>query len=193
LVYRRTAGGFNRAFYKALAEGITVDEAVTAGRQALSVEALDQRDWSTPVLQLGTRLPGGLRLGTGGDSDPWDALQEAAEASARSREALHTVVGSLRDLAGALEALDTLLGWQRDVAAAQKEWERTVRQVEELVKAGGPTVENLVEVGSVWKDFRARAWEPLLARGKTQPVPPAWWDAANQAEAALNEAVAFSE
>lgn len=55
-VRQPSAGAFNRAFYKALAGGRPVDVAVNLGRQLLAADlGLDARDWSTPVLFMGTR------------------------------------------------------------------------------------------------------------------------------------------
>ena len=54
-VQLETAGRFSRAFYRALADGKPADLAVNEARQLLSVQSLGDRDWSTPVLHLGTR------------------------------------------------------------------------------------------------------------------------------------------
>ena len=65
-VYTDTAQVFSRHFYTSLAKGLPVDVAVNEARQALSVMHLAERDWSTPVLYMGTRtgriltLPGTL-------------------------------------------------------------------------------------------------------------------------------------
>jgi hypothetical protein len=50
-----TAVQFNDAFYGALAKGDAVDFAVNTARQLLSSAGLEMRDWSTPVLYMGTR------------------------------------------------------------------------------------------------------------------------------------------
>jgi hypothetical protein len=57
------AVAFGEAFYGALVAGLTIDEAVALGREAIRLKALeynnwnDIRDWGTPVLYL--RAPGG--------------------------------------------------------------------------------------------------------------------------------------
>jgi hypothetical protein len=54
-VYSATALVFSQRFYTSLAKGLPVEVAVNEARQALSVAHLAERDWSTPVLYLGTR------------------------------------------------------------------------------------------------------------------------------------------
>jgi hypothetical protein len=57
----KLAGAFVAAFYRALVAGCSIDEAVSTGRTAIRIEALngqeDIRDWGVPVLYL--RSPGG--------------------------------------------------------------------------------------------------------------------------------------
>jgi hypothetical protein len=50
-----TAGRFSRAFYGAIAQGKPVDLAVNEARNLLYAHGAGDRDWSTPVLHLGTR------------------------------------------------------------------------------------------------------------------------------------------
>lgn len=56
------AAAFSAALYRALAVGLTIDEAVSLGRAAIRAEAIDGRphvrDWGVPVLYL--RAPGGV-------------------------------------------------------------------------------------------------------------------------------------
>lgn len=78
-----TAGKFSQAFYGALANGIAVDYAVSEARQQLSAgPLLEQRDWSTPVLYMGTRQGRILVLPQQAAADmdqAWQALQAAAK------------------------------------------------------------------------------------------------------------------
>jgi hypothetical protein len=77
-----TAGRFSRAFYGALANGIAVDFAVSEARQQLSAgPLLEQRDWSTPVLYMGSRQGRILVLpqqAAAQMDQAWRALQAAA-------------------------------------------------------------------------------------------------------------------
>jgi len=58
-IYDDSAIAFTRRFYQALAAGISLDEAVTAGRLAvLNVGTVDDVDWGVPVLYM--RSPDGV-------------------------------------------------------------------------------------------------------------------------------------
>jgi hypothetical protein len=78
-----TAGQFSSAFYGALANGVAVDFAVSQARQQLSAgPLLEQRDWSTPVLYMGTRQGRILVLPQQAAADmdqAWQALQAVAK------------------------------------------------------------------------------------------------------------------
>lgn len=54
-VYTDTASLFSQRFYAGLARGLPVDVAVNEARQFLFSKHLHDRDWSTPVLYMGTR------------------------------------------------------------------------------------------------------------------------------------------
>ena len=54
-VYTDTASLYSERFYASLASGLPVDVAVNEARQYLSSKHLADRDWSTPVLYMGTR------------------------------------------------------------------------------------------------------------------------------------------
>ncbi len=54
-VYTDTASLFSERFYGSLAKGLPVDVAVNEARQFLSSKHPEDRDWSTPVLYMGTR------------------------------------------------------------------------------------------------------------------------------------------
>lgn len=78
-----TAGKFSQAFYGALANSIAVDYAVSEARQQISAgPLLEQRDWSTPVLYMGTRQGRILVLPQQAAADmdqAWQALQAVAK------------------------------------------------------------------------------------------------------------------
>ena len=46
---------FNKTLYQKLCLGKAVDLAVNEVRETISAEKLEERNWSTPVLYLGTR------------------------------------------------------------------------------------------------------------------------------------------
>jgi hypothetical protein len=109
-----TATAFSRSFYGVLAKGYPVDVAVNEARQFLSTSGLADRDWSTPVLYLGTRRDRIIELKTAGScdhvADAWSAVRLAAE-TAVSAEAKQRALRSLAELSARFHGL--ALGIQR--------------------------------------------------------------------------------
>src|SRR5262249_48971891 len=122
-----SALAFNATFYGDLATGRPVDQAVNRARQAISAALLEQRDWSTPVLYLGTRGGRVLSLADGQPAaDPFARLGQAAAETAFAREALGELAKQLRTLTGRLVA----------IAQARQEVER--------IRAAGAAVNRLL-------------------------------------------------
>jgi hypothetical protein len=84
-VQLETASRFSQQFYRALANGLPVDEAVNAARRTLSAgPLLYSRDWSTPVLYMGTRsghILSFLNKETNAVDRAWQVIQAAAQGS----------------------------------------------------------------------------------------------------------------
>jgi hypothetical protein len=161
VVAQPSAGAFNRAFYRALKDGLTADEAVTAGRRALLLGpgGADARDWSAPVLYLGTRRPGGLSLGGRGRRDPWEELRAATEASAQARAALRAAGAGLGELAGRLRAVGALLALGEASGAARRQWAPTRAAAADLERAGRlPDRGQFVRAEEAWRDLKAGPW-----------------------------------
>ena len=98
-VFVDTAGTFSQAFYGALANGIPVDFAVNEARQLLSAgPLLEDRDWSTPVLYMGTRQGRILVLpqeATSAVDQAWQSLQAAVEVSENQKEQAEAAMAEL--------------------------------------------------------------------------------------------------
>ena len=97
-----TASRFSQAFYSTLANGLPVDFAVNEARQALSAgDLLAERDWSTPVLYMGTRSGNILNFHRG-ESDAtkqvWQALHAIVQETGKS-----TLAGALVGLSQQFE------------------------------------------------------------------------------------------
>lgn len=127
-----TAQTFNRRFYAELAKGTPVDLAVNRARSEISATAdlLAQRDWSTPVLYLGTRNGRLITL----RSDVADGVGQAAQAvhavvaqddaaAAGWRELLQTFEG----LNQSYRALATLTRLRNQVRETRDGFEPIVR------------------------------------------------------------------
>ena len=96
-----TASQFSRAFYGALANEIPVDFAVNEARQQISAgELLQQRDWTTPVLYMGTRQ--GRVWSIGKDSPPdirWSRAMVRLSLEDEVLDELGAKVRTMRELA----------------------------------------------------------------------------------------------
>lgn len=115
-----TATQFNQVFYHELAQSSPIELAVNRARNAISVgELLKARDWSTPVLYLGTRKSDILRLQkeeTGTIDQAWNTVQQAVQESPVTTGALDTLTqrfAELTSLHRKLAQLLTLLDWIR--------------------------------------------------------------------------------
>lgn len=128
-----TAGRFSQAFYTALGSGLPVDAAVNQGRQMLAAgPLLATRDWSTPVLYMGTRSGIALSLVRSQVSESenaWrsiaavvDATQAAAsltQLTTRFRQisTLQAQLDELSELEDRLSMLNLAYGPCREVVA----------------------------------------------------------------------------
>jgi CHAT domain len=115
---------FNRRLYAELASGTPVDLAVNRARNAISATntLLDERDWSTPVLYLGTRNARLITLTSEQAAEVEQAAQSVQSAAQKDAaaaaawetltETLHTVrsghvaLGALADLRSQVERVD---------------------------------------------------------------------------------------
>jgi hypothetical protein len=107
MVSLSTAGRFSQALYQALGHGVPVDFAVNTARQQLSAgELLAQRDWSTPVLYMGTR--NGRIVGLPGEG--LEAFKQAAQQSDAAAAGLAELIGHVEELS---QRSSRLLEWLR--------------------------------------------------------------------------------
>jgi hypothetical protein len=149
-----SASRFSQAFYRALAEGLPVDIAVNEGRQLLSAgPLLGTRDWSTPVLYMGTRSGAILELikpDTSQEERAWQVVSAAATASGES--------GSLKQLSGNFAKIADL---QRNMAALI-ELEDQVRTARLSYAPCESVVEKARGAALMFNGNRfAQAWKPL--------------------------------
>jgi hypothetical protein len=133
-VLQETAGKFATAFYEALALGRPVDVAVNQARNRLSLLSLAARDWSTPVLYLGTRSfrvldPDRKEAAEAGQAGQW--LQEAA-GNPNARAALSQLGQRLHEVAARHHALEELLALSRLLARLRAEFEPCRQRAEQV-------------------------------------------------------------
>ena len=162
-VQLETAGRFSRAFYQALANGVPVDVAVNEARQLLSAgELLGDRDWSTPVLYMGTRN-GRILDFLGDEADTveraWHSVQTVAQESDEATAALQELAQRFQEIADrqrALTQLMTLSNQLRDLRAG-------FSQCTGIVERAGWNVANLQfnDLGQAWAQVRQNRLDPL--------------------------------
>jgi len=188
-----TAGKFARAFYQALGSGLPVDVAVNEGRQQISAgPLLGTRDWSTPVLYMGTRNGDVLDLirpETSPEERAWSSITSALKNS--EADSLARLTGRFQEIA-ALQ--HSLAGWMdlgerlNDLADAYAPGEAVVE------KAGGdPLRLNSGRLKSIWKTVSREhlpAMEAFLTAHPEMAVPAGLQDLgkiAGDIDAAFNQ------
>jgi hypothetical protein len=126
-----TAQIFNRRFYQETANGVTVDVAVNRARNAISAsgDLLAQRDWSTPVLYLGTRSGRLITLERDQASRvEWAAqsVQAVAMQDAAAAEGWRELQQTFEALRASHFALSSLTGTRELVAQARSDFDALV-------------------------------------------------------------------
>lgn len=120
-VQLETAGKFSTGFYKALANGVPVDEAVNEARQLLSAGALlHGRDWSTPVLYMGTRESKILNFALEEEGEThFSSLQAIAQQSADAQAALQELTTRMAEIKLRAQRLEEWLLLERNFRILQ--------------------------------------------------------------------------
>jgi hypothetical protein len=188
-----TAGRFSRAFYGALANGKAVDVAVNEARQLLSAQGLADRDWSTPVLYMGTRSGRILSPLGQGAVDPqsdaaWRSVQEAAR-GAGALAALAELSQVFQDFAGRLRRIEEQTALAERLGALRAALAPCREQVE---RAGGFVVD-FQKLQQDWIPVRTGPWPALQVfldgspRLATEPWRPVLEARAAEVEAGFNE------
>lgn len=141
-VLDKTAMDFARRFYGALAVGLSIDEAVAAGRVAIAA-AGDARGWATPVLYL--RSPDGIMF------PEFEARPQLAAAREQVQRGIQQDIGILRGEARGLKIGKLELG-DSDASKTMRDIDQTLGAFTVKQKIG--TVEETgsaiaVEIGSV--------------------------------------------
>jgi hypothetical protein len=131
-VYTDTAGLFSGRFYAGLAAGLPVDVAVNEARQVLLSKEPSVRDWSTPVLYMGTRS--GRILTLPGSERDRDADQ-MAQALARVTAALRDVGPQQTELDRRANRLREWLDVQNALSSARTDVDRMYSYVLEALNA----------------------------------------------------------
>jgi hypothetical protein len=165
-VFLDTAAAFSRAFYGALANGRAVDVAVNEGRQALATRPPDlttaARDWSTPILYMGTRTGQILQFKDDQASDvqqAWNAISTATDSSAELRQALAELTKTFKGLLQMQRRLSALVEIERRLQAVREEYTAADEVIRDA--KGRPDKLDFGQLTEASTDLRQRGLEPL--------------------------------
>jgi CHAT domain len=185
-----TASRFSEAFYGALANGLPVDVAVNAGRRVLSAgPLLDSRDWSTPVLYMGTRsghILGFLDKENNEVEQAWHRVQAAAQESDESKAALTELAQSFQDLASRHQQLETLMTLERHLRDTRTDFELCT-EVVERAKGDWRKLQSSA-LSRTWQRVQQNQVDPLRVFVKSHPNvdTTAWFPEVEQQTAAID-------
>jgi hypothetical protein len=156
-----TAGLFSERFYGCLAKMLPVDFAVNEARQALSAgPLLSQRDWSTPILYMGTRNGRILSLispDAGETERAWFTVSAAAQSTQGAQESLKEVAERFRQIAEQQRSLAELLVLADHLRKLRADFAACSAIVEQ---AGGATAlgPKLARLKQAWVAVRGGEW-----------------------------------
>jgi hypothetical protein len=155
-VYQDTASRFSQVLYRSLANGLPVDLAVNEARQLLSAgDLLEDRDWSTPVLYLGTRsghILGFVREGADLAERAWQSVQVAAAAAPEAQETIRKLSERFQEIA--------------EKQVALRDWLRLSNRIQEL-RAGFEPCRNIV-MQAMGNPVQLQGQLPMLMQSWTQ-------------------------
>jgi len=134
-VLQQTAKTFNDSFYKALAHSEPVDLAVNSARRLLQSHDLATRDWSTPVLYMGTRTGRVLDL-VENEQDVVARQMELAAERSRIRGAYERVAQNVSQLADLVRRFKRLSELSEQTHRLQEEIQECFRDVADPVALG---------------------------------------------------------
>lgn len=174
-----TARRFSEQCYAALANGLPVDVAVNQARGFLSADGhLRDRDWSTPVLYMGTR--GGQILSfvtaaTNSVERAWQAVQQVAGESTEAKAALGELKQVFEQVARLHHQLDSLMELDRLLGQLRMQFGRCTELVD---RAGGvPAKIPLGKLEPIWREVRQDQLDPLrvFVEGQAAELDTAAW------------------
>jgi hypothetical protein len=159
-----TAGRFSAAFYKALALGRPVDVAVNQARQLLSAQfSASDRDWSTPVLYLGTRS---FRVLDPGKEEAheveqaWKSVRESAQ-DPGARAALTELAQRFQEVSARHRSLRDLLDLAHRLSDLRAAFGPCARFVEQT--RGNAAALPIQLLRTAWAQVRQHALNALVA------------------------------
>ena len=185
-VFVDTAGTFSQAFYSALASGVPVDFAVNEARQLLSAgPLLENRDWSTPVLYMGTRQGRILVLpqqDTGDVDQAWQSLQAAVQMSEKQKEQAEAAIAELtqrfREIANRQQEMSELRRLAAYLSSVLDAFEPCQSIVREAAFDMNKLLAQFAQLKFLWDQMRNGQWIQLATFVTLHPAPTitAWFE-----------------
>jgi hypothetical protein len=158
-VYTDTAGLFSARFYAGLAAGLPVDVAVNEARQVLLSKDPAVRDWSTPVLYMGTRSGRILTLPAAEHGTDLDQMTQA----------LSRLTASLADVGQHQAELDRRANRLREWLDVQSTLSSARTDVDRMVSY-------VLEALNVWKTGDTAQVNTARVRAKLESAADKWRD-----------------
>lgn len=160
-----TAGRFGKAFYSALANGIAIDAAVNEARLAIAAGALlKDRDWSTPVLYMGTRTGQILNFESTEKTEvehAWQTLKFAAKESEQAKKAFSSLIQRFQQVAALQRRVQALAELTRLLADVRLNIEAIDRIVARADGSGPKLQPDIRELKAAWGDLFDKRLAPL--------------------------------
>ena len=187
-----TASKFSRALYRALVNGRQVDAAVNEGRNLIASDSLQSRDWSTPVLYLGTRSRRILDFQTDNQEvveKAWETVRFAAEQSG-GLAALTQLSQRFRALAEKHRALRVIL----EANNRLQDFRQASSRVDELLAQarGNPGAVPFAAIKPAWMTLKQNQWQRLRAflDAHEETREDEWYGQLVEKHAAIDTAIA---
>jgi hypothetical protein len=170
-----TARIFNERFYGSLANGLAVDVAVNQARQFLSGQMLADRDWSTPVLYMGTRSGQILKFVDDQADDvdrAWVSVQAVTQQDAAAEAALQSLATTFKEVSAQNENVAELMSFANNLREVRTEFAPCVAATEEIALGN---MLKLNDLRQSWETVRLNSLTQLqVFVGNLRDVP-AWF------------------
>jgi len=175
-VQAETARIFSERFYGSLANGLPVDVAVNQARQFLSGQMLPDRDWSTPVLYMGTRSGQILKFGDDQADEvdrAWVSVQAVAQQNAAAEAALQNLATIFKEVSAQHGKLADLMALANKLREVRTDFARCVTAADGM--AVGLDMQRLNDLRQSWENVRLNSLTHLQVFVGNLRDEPAWF------------------
>ena len=190
-VQAETARIFSERFYGSLANGLPIDVAVNQARQFLSGQMLPDRDWSTPVLYMGTRSGQILKF-VDDQADvvdrAWVSVQAVAQQDAEAEAALQNLATTFKEVSAQHRKLAEWMSLANKLREVRTDFARCVTAADGMTF--GVDMQKLNDLRQSWENVRLNSLTQLeVLVGNLRGVP-AWFQPLRAEAAGIDNALA---